>query len=714
MARRRKPKQEPLYIAPDGTPRYKARKKRRKLPVVLGFFVIMIAICAMAAFAVVTTCLKDLPDYDQIDLYANDGYSVIYASDRKTEIGRVTLKNRTEVGINEVSQFVLDGTVATEDERFYEHQGVDPIGIARALWVNLTGQGSEGASTITQQLVRNTVLLDEMNEITIKRKIREMYIALEIEKTHTKDEILMIYLNVINYGDGCYGIEAAAEDYFGCSAKDLTLSQAAMLVGIPQSPNALCPRTDYDAALQRSYTVLKRMLSNGYIEQWQFDEACATPPTIVEKSLTDDSTSSLAPYFVDYVKGLLQSDEMNLSELSQGGLKIFTTLDVDCQTAANEAVQEGLEGYTGLDSSLTSIDPDNGNIVAMVGGKNYAENQFNLSTQMSRQAGSSFKVFALIAAIENGVSPNTSIDSSSPADIDGWEVSNSEGEGGGNMTLKTATTYSVNTVYARLTHVIGASEVVRVAKECGITSELSAYDSICLGTSGVNTLEMADAYATLANGGIHYDPVAILEIQNADEDVVYEAEEQKGVRVMSVAVAEEVTKILETVVTYGTGTKARLTNGQECAGKTGTSELARDLWFCGYTPQYATAVWSGYRQEQYTNWVGGQVSAPIWKLYMTSVLKNAKIEEFPTSDEELEYENDYDFPQASYSYGSSSSSSSSSSKTTQSNATQTDTSETSGTGTDTGGGGTGGDTGGGGTGGGDTGGGGTDTGGDTP
>lgn len=626
----------------------KATKRTSWVLGIGGAIVAALATCALAVAFVCTSWLQNLPDYTNLELYAQSGYSTIYASDRTTKLATITLENRIEVARNEVSDYVVDGTVATEDERFYYHNGVDAMGVVRALVNNVTGGNREGASTITQQLVRNTVLLDEMSSITVERKIREMYLALKVEQTYTKDQILMMYLNIVNYGDGNYGIETASQDYFGCSAKDLTLPQAAMLVGIPQSPNANNPRVDYDKALTRSHTVLSRMLSNGVITQEEYDEAMANPPKLASKSKKDkDVQSDLAPYFVDYVKWLLQTDDFNISELSQGGLSIYTTLDVNAQKNAKKAVKNGLASQSkDFDASLTSVDPSTGNIVAMVGGRNYEKNQFNLATQMSRQAGSSFKPFTLVAAMEQGVDPdNTYIDSTSPAQITkNWTVSNSEGEGSGNISLTSATTYSVNTVYARVAHGIGADCIVDTARRMGITSELQPYESIALGAQGVNTLEMASAYATLAAGGVYHKPVAVLEVVDRKGATVYQAPTDEGEQVISAAIAQKATEILKTVVEYGTGTSASLWNSsQEVAGKTGTSENGRDLWFCGYSPQYSTAVWMGYPEEKSTGMYGGSTSAPVWRAYMDAELDGQETQSFPMTNDTIKYKYNWDF-----------------------------------------------------------------------
>ena len=627
----------------------KAQKRTGWLTGIVGAIVALVVGCVLAVVIACSAWLQNLPDYSNIDLYAKSGYSTIYAADRQTELAKITLENRIEVAPNEVSRYVLDGTVATEDERFYYHNGVDLMGIGRAVLTNITGSGREGASTITQQLVRNTVLLDEMNDITVERKVREMYIALKVEQEYTKDQILMMYINVINYGDGNYGIETAAEDYFGCTANELTLAQAAMLVGIPQSPNANNPRQHYDTALERSHLVLNRMLSNGKISQEEYDQAMAEKPKLYNpKNKKDKDDSNLAPYFVDYVKQLLQTEEFNISELSQGGLAIYTTIDPKAQKAANKAVKEAMaQKDSGLDASLTSIDPSTGNIVAMVGGKNYKKSQFNLATQMSRQAGSSFKTFALVAALSEGVSPDTYIDSSSPAQITPtWTVKNSEGEGSGNITLRSATTYSVNTVYARLAHGIGAECIVDTAHKMGITSELQPYESICLGAQGVNTLEMASAYATLAAGGVYHKPTAVLQVVDIRGNEVYSAGVNQGEQVISAAIAQEATNILKTVVEYGTGTSASLWCGQEAAGKTGTSENGRDLWFCGITPQYSTAVWCGYPEEKATGLYGGSTCGPIWRAYTDAVLEGQEHKSFPHTDEKPTYKTGWDFAES--------------------------------------------------------------------
>lgn len=602
-----------------------------------AFCLVVVLACVVGA-----TWLLGLPDYSDIRSYANTGITTVYANDRQTVLAKLYLENRIEVAQDEVSPYVFEGTVATEDERFYEHGGIDPIGIARALFVNAaSGGASEGASTITQQLVRNTVLLDEMTDRTIKRKVREMYIASQAERQYSKDEILLMYVNVVNYGDGCYGIEAASRDYFGKHASELTLSEAALLVGIPQSPNANNPREHMDNAMARRAVVLQRMLSNGYITQSEYDAVINDTPVLSSDTVDEDTVADIAPYFIDYVRNQLDSNpEFPATAIARGGLSVYTTLDPSLQEDANNAIRQNIRYMDSeFDASLVSVDPDDGAIVSMVGGKDYETSKFNLATQMSRQAGSSFKTFTLLSALGEGLDPdNTYIDSSSPVQVGkDWTVSNSEGHGYGSMSVTSATTSSVNTVYAQLVHAIGAGKTAEVAHACGIKSNLVDDDTITLGTSGVNPLEMASAYATIANGGFYHEPYCVTRITDSSGETVYEHEASQARRAISAAVAQKATQILETVISYGSGTGARLSSGQPCAGKTGTSEHGRDLWFCGFTPQLSTAVWAGYVNEKETSMYGGTICAPIWRDFMNAALAGKPVEQFPTTSERINY-----------------------------------------------------------------------------
>jgi 1A family penicillin-binding protein len=619
----------------------RVRKARRQgkthgaLFVVLSILLGLVVVCGAGVVGMIKLCdswLTDLPDYTDASAYVVAVPSKVYSADGVL-LAEFASENRDPTTIDQVSSYVLEGTVDTEDIRFYSHNGIDIQGIGRAVIAQLEGN-SEGASTITQQLVRNTLLLDEMTDLTLKRKVREAYLALQVEKIYSKDDILTMYLNTINYGDGAYGIEAAAEHYFSKSAADLTLAEAATLIGIPQSPTSLNPVYYPNATKARRNVVLARMLSAGDITQEEYDEAVAEPLTL-NLSTTTSNGVYFAPYFVAYVKTLLEENFTD-TQILEGGLTVYTTLDTSDQTAAEQACTDGLEDQkSGLEYSLTSIDPSNGHIVAMVGGQDYSTSQFNLATQMSRQAGSSFKTFTLIAALQAGVSPNTYINANSPAVIGTWTVNNMEGEASGDVTLKYATWTSINTVYARLIDAIGASSVVSTAHAMGITSDLVSYDSITLGTSGVNTLEMASAYATIAAGGVYRAPVAITSVVDSSGTVLYQ-NQTTDVQAITPEVAYAATQVLEGVITEGTSTSAKLSSGQIAAGKSGTSEENRDNWFVGYTPQLSTAVWLGYSTETtiYYDGVygyGGTTCGPVWKQYMTAALANDAIEPFTTA-----------------------------------------------------------------------------------
>jgi len=587
-----------------------------------------------AAFGVglIQTWLKDLPDYKAKDAFDVAQTTRIYSADGKL-LARLYLENRETIPISQMSTDLVNGVVAVEDERFYEHNGVDPIGIVRAAFNNLKGGGRQGASTITQQYIRQTILRDEALDISLARKVREAYLAMELEKRYSKRQILEMYLNTIYLGEGTYGAEAASRTYFAKGASGLTLPQAALIAGLAQSPSRLDPYDNPDGSIARRNEVLGAMLSNGYINKSQYDDAVATKLSLMRSKEPRDGVYA-APYFVAHVKKELQK-QFSPAVVFKGGLTVYTTLDTRLQRYAEEAVKSKLKSARDPEAALVSIDPRNGYVKALVGGRDYRKNKFNLATQGSRQPGSSFKTFTLVTAIEKGMPPSFRIDSSSPAVIPTkpkpWMVSNSEGSGRGLISLESATRASVNTVYARVAWELGAKAVATTAKRMGIQTPLPNVPSIALGSTNVTPLEMASAYGTLATGGERFPPVTITRVTDRNGEEIFKAQ-PRGTRVLKPSVAKAVTDVLRGVISGGTATRANI--GRPAAGKTGTSQNYRDVWFVGYTPQLVTSVWVGHMTERpiYVNGAhafGGTVAAPIWASYMKRALAGQKKLNFP-------------------------------------------------------------------------------------
>ena len=598
--------------------------KKRALLTLAGLFVVVLIVCA----SVIAVWLQDLPSIDKSDKFNYSQKTKVYANDGTTLLAEFYLEDREPVDLDSISPYVITGTIATEDERFFAHNGVDLFGIARAFFANMGGSRLEGASTITQQFIRNTYLIDEANNITLKRKVREAALALDLESRYSKDQILLMYLNTINYGDGCYGIESASQHYFQKHASELTATEAATLIGIPQSPTYNNPVYYPDNCLERRNIVLDRMVAHGVISQEEY-KTCRTSPlalNLEEKSRGDGIVAF--PYFTSYVRQLLL-DTYSTAQVFESGLTVYTTIDPTMQAAAEAAAQEQYALMAeDIEVSLTAIDPSTGYIKAMVGGKDYYADQFNLATQSKRQAGSSFKTFTLAAAIEQGISPQTYIDCTSPVTLNGWRVENYDGGSYGIKTIQDATAISSNTGFARLIQTVTPKAAADIAHRMGITSNLEEVASITLGSQGVCTLEMADAYATLANGGIHNDAVAITKVVNRDGDTIFE-HQGTPTRALSSEVAYATTKVLQTVFTGGTATAARLSSGQVAAGKTGTSENWRDSWLCGYTPQLSCAVWIGARAErQMPAWID---CSRVWRSFMTAALAGQPLQEFATA-----------------------------------------------------------------------------------
>ena len=582
---------------------------------------------ALTASAVVSNWLEDLPDYQSPEAFRVAEPTRIYSADGKL-LARLYLEDRSVVPYSKIATDLIDATVAVEDERYYKHKGVDWQGIVRAVVTNIMSPSGrpEGASTITQQYIRNTILLKEKTSVTLARKVREAYLALELEKRASKKDILALYLNTVYFGEGAYGVESASRAFFAKHADALTLPESALIAGLVQQPSRLDPYDNPEGALVRRHQVLERMLANGYITQEQFDEADSTALKL-KRWAVPESGIFQAAYFVAHVKKELQR-RYPTSVVFKGGLRVYTTIDTRLQKYAEDAVKQNLGGPGDPDTALVSVDPRNGYIRAMYGGKDYNKNKFNLATQGRRQPGSSFKTFVLATAIQEGMPPSRYVDSSSPAYIptkpEPWVVSNSEGSGRGMISMRSATVASVNAVFARLIWEIGAAKVVRVAKKMGITSDLPAYPSIGLGSSNVTPLEMASAYGTLAKGGLHFKPISITRIVDANGKTIFRAK-PKATRALSPGVAGATVDVLKGVVSGGTGTRADI--GRPQAGKTGTSQDYRDAWFVGFTPQLSTSVWVGYYKTEKSmrsvngrRGFGGTLAAPIWADFMRPAL----------------------------------------------------------------------------------------------
>jgi 1A family penicillin-binding protein len=614
--------------------------------VLLAVFLLLSVVGVASAFALVQSWLKDLPDYQSKTAFEVAQATKIYSADGRL-LARLYLENREVVPISVISTSLTDGIVSIEDERFYSHSGVDPIGLVRAVIKTASGT-RQGASTITQQYVRNTILLDERTQMTATRKVREAYLAMELEKRHSKSEILEMYLNTVYFGEGAYGAEAAAQTYFARSAKDLTLGQGALLAGLVQSPSRLDPYDNPEGALARRGEVLGRMLVNNKIGLAQYEQAKNEPLVLMRTKEPKDGVYE-APYFVAHVKKVLQQ-QFTPAVVFKGGLTVYTTLDTRLQGYAESAATETFKKAKDPEVALVSIDPRTGYVKALVGGRDYSKRKFNLATQGYRQPGSSFKTFVLADAIEQGMPPWFKVDSSSPAEIPAkpkpWIVDNSEGSGVGLMSLESATHSSVNTVFARVANEIGIKNVAKMAKRMGIETKLPNYPSIALGAANVTPIEMASAYGTLATGGKHYPTTVITKVVNRDGQTILESK-PRGTQVLKPEVARATTDILKGVITQGTGSRADI--GRPAAGKTGTSQLNRDLWFVGYTPQLVTAVWVGYPTERTveidgSRGFGGTVAAPIWASFMRRALAGRAKSEFAKAGEPKYDAGKFDIP----------------------------------------------------------------------
>jgi 1A family penicillin-binding protein len=575
--------------------------------------------------------------------------SVVYAADGTALTEWHAGEDRVLVAYADLPRYLVDAVVAIEDQRFWVHPGVDLRALVRAVQADIeAGEVVQGGSTITQQYIKNALLTPE---VSLDRKMQEVSLALGIEKTLSKQEIFERYINTVYFGNGAYGIGAAARRYFGKEVSALTLAESALLAGLIRRPNALDPYQYPNAALSRRQTVLDKVVELGWLPEAEADAAGLVPLELRPAGAAD---RSLYPYFTDEVRRRLLAEpalgdtpEERFEALTTGGLRIYTTLDPAAQSAAEAAVDSVIpEG--GPSAALAAVDPRTGYVLALVGGADYYDTtdpvaQFNLATLGRRQPGSAFKPFALAAALEAGIGLDAEFQGGRSAVIQTpagrWRVENYNQLSYPNLTLLEATVFSVNVVYARLMNLLDPADVVALAHSAGITTPLEPLPSLALGTQEVTVLDMASAYATFAAGGLHIDPILVTRIEDSDGKVIFESVPTIE-KAMEPAIAEQVTAALTQVVQRGTGQQAKI--GRQLAGKTGTTEGQYDAWFVGYTPEISAAVWVGFAQGDrplqapYTPFTitGGTWPAQIWARFAIGALSGIPYQDLPNADQE--------------------------------------------------------------------------------
>jgi penicillin-binding protein 1A len=606
------------------------RRQRRglgigaKLGIAFGAIFAVLAIAVIAVTSWVLDVAADAPSLSSCKPVVRGGNTVLYAADG-SKLGLVSSPVAQEpVSIERIPRRLQLATVAIEDQRFYEHGGVDEEGILRAAIKDLeAGEAVEGGSTITQQLVRNLCLRDPKR--TLKRKIIEAKLAEEYFDRHSRKEILGSYLNVASYGtvegSTAVGVGAAAKFFFSKPVWKLSLPQAALLAGLPQAPSDYNPLLDPRAAKARRDEVLRQMEKLGFLSHARVQAAMATG---LRLDLDHGYFEHRQPYFFDYVENKLIK-RYGANTVRRGGLRVETTIDPAMQRVGLEAMRSTLPYSTDPSSALVSVDPRNGHIRAMVSSSRYGESKFNLAAQGHRQPGSTFKTFVLTTAIRQGIDPYSTYYTSKPLDLNlprwgHWTVHTADEGYLGTVNLQQATVASDNTVFAQLDLDVGPAAVAATAKSMGITSPLDGIPAEGIGglRIGVSPLEMADAYATLAAGGIHRDPVAVAKVVFPNGHVD-RPERTRPRRVVSKPVAWEVTRLLHDNITEGTGTAA-YTGCAGQAGKTGTTDEYTDAWFAGYQPNLATVVWVGYPESNEISMssvhgiivFGGTFPAEIW------------------------------------------------------------------------------------------------------
>ncbi len=595
-------------------------------------FLALLGLVAGGAVAGFYLIGRDLPQVHELESYRPLAASRLISEDGEV-MGEFYVERRIPVPLSKLPKNLINAFIAAEDKSFFKHMGFDPKAVVRALVKDvLTGTLAQGGSTITQQLAKVFFLSSEK---TLTRKLRELLLALNIERRYTKKEILTLYLNQIYLGSGAYGVEAAARRYFGRSASDLDLAQAALVAGLPKAPSRYSPLMNPDLSLKRRSFVLKRMLKEGFITRAEMESANAKPLNIVGQE------QLVAAHLKEKVRLALE-EELGQEMLYRGGLKVYTTLNLGWQKAAEKAVSEGIkrleeeikpaEGER-LEAAALALDAFTGGVRVMVGGRSFAQSQFNRATDALRQPGSAFKPIVFARALDAGLTPRTLIwDAPVSFNLPSgrvWSPKNYSGGHEGEITLLRALSISDNVAAVKLTAELGPGSVIEEAKRLGIHSHLRPELALALGVSEVTLLELTNAFQVFAAGGVRATPFFIRKVVDRENRELL-AKRPERVKVLSPQVAYQIVDMLKSVVQDGTGRRAR-SLGRPLAGKTGTTQNYNDALFVGFSPRVVLGVWVGFDSKRSLGkkMSGSRAALPIWIDIMDAILEHETPEDFP-------------------------------------------------------------------------------------
>jgi penicillin-binding protein 1A len=603
----------------------------------LSILLILVPALFGAGFGYALVNYLEIPDVKQLETYKPKSASRLYADD-STLFAEIFVEKRIPIPITEMPRHLKYAFIAIEDVRFYSHFGVDLRGIARALYRNVMKRSvTEGASTITQQLARNLYLTPQKS---MKRKIEEAILAIQIERAYSKDEILNMYLNLIYLGEGAHGVEAASYTYFHKKARDLTVEESATLAALTKSPSKLSPYKNPVKAIERRNIVLKRMYDADFITRNDYQRATQTALALAPFKAYEKKTG----YFIEYVKQVLEEYVENPQEIYTTGFNIKTTINLQMTQYAYEAIEKGIQGYRKRhpnvkeppEVAVVAIEVKTGDIKVLIGGKDFSVSPYNRAVQAKRQPGSAFKPIIYLTALEQGYTPNdilrdAPVSFTNPYTGIVWQPKNYKNEYHGDVTLRKALELSLNTATVRLLDKVGIDKVIELAKQLHINSNFEPNLSLSLGTTEIAPLELAAAYATIARGGSYLPPVAIKAVATIDGEEKYR-EEAIEEPVVSPEIAYMLVDIMKGVVKSGTARSAA-SLPYVLAGKTGTTDDFRDAWFIGFSPNLLCAVWVGYdKKTNLGNKESGATAAlPIWIDFMSKALPYYPKEDFPQS-----------------------------------------------------------------------------------